>query len=137
MTLNQYKLGTSVENGIKSQRSVTSTRNMNSLPYRIYSMHIFLIGIGSKLSMKRNMSQGSVTQNFCKSYSIQRRYSILNISLYAQPAMKTFLRMLRQQWNIFRVCSASDEIHSAYAQHILNYNFEMGVISPYAEQARK
>jgi hypothetical protein len=34
--------------------------------------------------------------------------------------------MLSQRWNTFRVCSASDEIGSAYAQHILNDVFEMG-----------
>jgi hypothetical protein len=40
--------------------------------------------------------------------------------------MKSFPRMLSQRWNAFRVCSASDEICSAYAQHILNDVFEMG-----------
>ncbi len=34
--------------------------------------------------------------------------------------------MLSQRWNAFRVCSASDEIRSAYGQHILNDVFEMG-----------
>ncbi len=39
--------------------------------------------------------------------------------MYAQPAIKSFLRLLSQQWNVFRVCSASDEIFSMYAQHIM------------------
>ncbi len=39
--------------------------------------------------------------------------------------MKLFPRMLSQRWNSFRVCSASDEICSAYS--ILNVDFEMGL----------
>jgi hypothetical protein len=46
--------------------------------------------------------------------------------------MKSFPRMLSQQWNMFHVWSASDEI-----QNILNDDFEMVVISPYTEHARK
>ncbi len=34
--------------------------------------------------------------------------------------------MLSQRWNRFLECSASDEMHSAYAQHILKDDFEMG-----------
>ncbi len=43
------------------------------------------------------------------------RDRLSNISSYAQPALKSF-----------RACSASDEIRSSYAQHILNYVFEIG-----------
>ncbi len=100
----------------------TWTHYLTEYIYTVQHAHIFLIGIGSKLSMTRNMSQGSVTQNFCKSYSIQQRYSVLNVSLHAQPAMRTFLLMLRQQWNIFRVCSASDEIHSACSAYFWFWN---------------
>ncbi len=46
-------------------------------------------------------SQGPVTQDFWKSYSIGPRYSTLNISAYAQPAMKSIPRMLSQRWNSF------------------------------------
>jgi hypothetical protein len=62
------------------------------------------------------MTQGPVKLDFRKWYSIRPRYS-------------TFEHFL--------VCSASDEIRSAYAQHILNYDFEMCWISPYTEHARK
>ncbi len=58
--------------------------------------------------------------------SIRPRYSLLNISAHAQPAMKLFPRMLSQRWNSFRICSASNEISFAYAQNILNVDFEMG-----------
>ncbi len=82
-------------------------------------------------------SQGPVTWVFWKSYSIRLRYSTFKhfrtcsasdeiISLYAQPAMKSFHCMLSQRWNAFRIWTARDEIHSAYAQNILNYVFEMG-----------
>jgi hypothetical protein len=69
------------------------------------------------------------------------------------------LSMLSQRWNcflvcsasdenMFRVCSASHEICSAYAQHILNVNIEMGydfplgwacskIVYSLAEHARK
>ncbi len=47
--------------------------------------------------------------------------------------MKLFPRMLSQRWNSFWVCSASDEICSGYAQHILNVDFEMDWDSPFAE----
>jgi hypothetical protein len=42
-----------------------------------------------------------------------RDIRLLNISAHAQPAMKSIPRMLSQRKNAFRVCSASDEIHSA------------------------
>jgi ribulose bisphosphate carboxylase small subunit len=51
--------------------------------------------------------------------------------------MKAFPRMLSQRCNAFRVGSASDEIRSAYVQHILNDGFEMGSDFPHAEHARK
>jgi hypothetical protein len=38
---------------------------------------------------------------------------------------------------MFRVCSASDEIYSGYAHHILNDDFEMVLIYRNAEHARK
>ncbi len=53
---------------------------------------------------------------FWISYSIQLRYSTLN----------SFPRMLSQRWNCFLVCPVNNEICSAYVQHILNVNFEMG-----------
>ncbi len=46
-----------------------------------------------------------------------RDIQLLNISAYAQPAMKSIPRMLSQRWNSFHVCSECDEIRSAYAQH--------------------
>jgi hypothetical protein len=42
----------------------------------------------------------------------------LNISAYAQPAMKSIPRMLSQRWSSLGVCSVCDEIRSAYAQHV-------------------
>ncbi len=62
-------------------------------------------------------SQGPVTRDFWKSYSVWPRYSTLkhfracsasdeNISLYAQPAMKCLPRMLSQRWNSFCLCLA-------------------------------
>ncbi len=44
--------------------------------------------------------------------------------------MKSIPCMLSQRWNAFRVCSASDKIHSAYAQPILNDDSEMGCDMP-------
>ncbi len=101
-------------------------------------------------------SQGPVTQDFWKSYSIRPRYSTFKHfraclacdeigSQYAQHAMKLVPRMLSVQLNLFRVCSAwivrvkmftfycwlsmrenlflvcsaCDEIGSAYAQHAI------------------
>jgi hypothetical protein len=63
-------------------------------------------------------SQGPITRDFWKSYSVLPRYSTL----------KNFrvCSLFSQRWNPFRVCSASDEIRSAYAQHILNDESEMG-----------
>ncbi len=57
------------------------------------------------------------TRDFWKSYSIRPRYSTFKHFAYAQPAMQCILRMLSQRWNSIRVCSVSDEIRSAYAQH--------------------
>ncbi len=45
--------------------------------------------------------------------------------------------MLSQRWNHFLVCSASDEMHSAYAQRVLNDVLKWVVISSYAEHAWK
>ncbi len=52
-------------------------------------------------------SQGPVTRDFWQMYWISAE--IFNF--------ETFSHMLSKRWNPFRVCSASDEIHSAYAQH--------------------
>jgi hypothetical protein len=60
-------------------------------------------------------SQGPVTWNFWKSYSIRPRYSTLK---HFQPAMKSIPQMLSQRWNSFGVCSVCDEIRSAYDQHV-------------------
>jgi hypothetical protein len=46
-----------------------------------------------------------------------RDIRLLNISAYAQQAMKLFLCMLSNRLNRFRVSSACDEIISALAQH--------------------
>jgi hypothetical protein len=62
-------------------------------------------------------SQGTVTWDFKKSYSIRLRYSTFKHfcvcsasdeihSAYAQPAMKFVRRMPRVQQNLLRVCSA-------------------------------
>jgi hypothetical protein len=54
------------------------------------------------------------------------RYSTFKHFCVCSAAMKSFSRILSQWWNAFCVCSASDEIRSTYAQHILNDVFEMG-----------
>ncbi len=46
-----------------------------------------------------------------------RDIRLLNISAYAQPAMKSISGMLSQRWNLFRICSVCNEIRLAYAQH--------------------
>jgi hypothetical protein len=62
-------------------------------------------------------SQGPLTRDFWKSYSIRPRYSTFSHfrlcsacdeigSAYAQPAMKFVPCMLSVRWNSFRVCSA-------------------------------
>ncbi len=56
-------------------------------------------------------SQGPVTRDFWKLYSIRPRYS----------RFKTFPRMLSMWWNRFRVCSACDDIRSAYAQCAIKF----------------
>ncbi len=49
-------------------------------------------------------SQGPVTRDFWKSYSILPRYSTpLNISAYAQPTIKYVRHILSQRWNSFRL----------------------------------
>ncbi len=48
-----------------------------------------------------------------------RDIRILNISAYAQSAMKSFPSMLSQRLNHFLVCSGRDKIISPYAQHKL------------------
>ncbi len=55
-------------------------------------------------------SQGPVTRDFSKSIRIGRDIRLLNISAHAQHAMKWFL-----------VCSACDEIRSAYAQCTIKF----------------
>ncbi len=62
-------------------------------------------------------SQGTLTRDFWKSYSIRPRYSTFKYfrvcsasdeihSGHAQPAMKFVWRMLSVWWNLFRFCSA-------------------------------
>ncbi len=74
--------------------------------------------------------QGPVTRDFEIRIWFSRNIRLLIISAYEQPAMKSIPRMLSERWNKFRVCLTSDEIRSAYAQHILNDDFEMGCDFP-------
>ncbi len=76
-------------------------------------------------------SQGPVTWDFWKEYSIGRDIRILHIFACAHPGTKSFLYMLSKQWNMFCICSASNEIRSAYGQHILNDAFEVGCDFPF------
>ncbi len=87
-------------------------------------------------------SQGSVTWDFWKSYSIWPRSStfihfrvcsgcdeiISSYAHFAQPAFKSFAHMLRVRWNCFLVCSAWMYI----IVHVKIVN-----ILPLTEQARK
>ncbi len=50
-------------------------------------------------------------------FNLQVHHSFIRkISPFAQQAIRSFPLMLSQQWNHFRLCSASNEIISAYAQ---------------------
>jgi hypothetical protein len=60
-----------------------------------------------------------------------------DISASTECVLKSFPRWFRQRRNRVLVCSADDEIRSAYAQLILNDGFETVVISSYAERAQK
>ncbi len=61
------------------------------------------------------------------------------ISLFAQPAMKSFPRMLSQRWNAFHECSAIDEIRTIPCVHSIFWMMFLKrvVISCYAEHAPK
>ncbi len=82
-------------------------------------------------------SQGPVTQDFWKSYSIRPRFSTFKHFRACSASDETFPCMLSQLWNAFRVCSASDEI----VLHMLNIFWMMSlkwvVISSSAEHVRK
>ncbi len=88
-------------------------------------------------------SQGPVTRDFGKSYSIRPRYSTFKhfrvcsvsdeiISSYVQPAFKSFPRMLSVRWNHFLVCPVCVKIVSAYAQHAQSacHNFQKLLKNP-------
>jgi hypothetical protein len=70
-------------------------------------------------------SQGPVTRDFGNRIRFGRDIRLSNISAHAQHAVKSVPRMLSMRRNSFGVCSATDEIRSAYSEHILNDNSEM------------
>jgi hypothetical protein len=80
-------------------------------------------------------SQGPVTRDFCKSYWIRPRYLTLKHFRVSSASDKSIPRTLSQRINSFRICSASDEIRSAYAQH--EFTCKNVHILPLAEHARK
>ncbi len=83
----------------------------------------------------------------CKNrIQIGRNIRLLNISAHAQHAMKSVPSMLSMRWNRFLVCSACDEIRSAYAQSAIKFfprllsidcTCKTVHILPLAEHARK
>jgi hypothetical protein len=75
---------------------------------------------------KPNGPKGLLHEIFWNPFRFQQDIWLLNISAYAQPAMKSIPRMLSQPWNSFRVCSAWMYIH-VKTVHIL----------PLAEHVRK
>ncbi len=67
-------------------------------------------------------SQGLVTRDFENRIRFGRDIRLSNISAHAPHAMKSVPRMLSMRRNSFGVCSATDKIRSAHAEHILNDN---------------
>ena len=72
-------------------------------------------------------SQGPVTQDFWKSYSIR---PLLNISAHAQHAMKSVPSILSMRWNSFRVCSVWNKILCGFKDvYMTESHYSLGMVT--------